>query len=1486
MLKYKTLKYFVQFIIIAFLAIYIGVVGLLRVPYIQRQVSQLVEQSLSKELKTKVRIEQIDLGLLNRVIVRNICISDLEGQEMLKASRVSAKLSISDLLQGKIYINNAQLFGLKATLKKATPSSPANFAFILDALKSDKKESETPLDLRINTLLIRRGQVTYDIVSETETPQRINLNHLNISNLSATIALKAFTQDSLHLQIKRMSLQEKSGLDIRKLAFKVQANKEALQVEDLELSLPQSKLQIPSFQAQYTYDTDIQKWLNSADFGGGIEASIHFPDLQGLFPIPQNTDTRIKFSCNVECKKRKLYIRDLNVNDIHQEGRLQAEALIDYGNPAGLYFFGKVNDCYLSQKGIIDIAIVLSAPTDSLSPIHHLQQIHFSGDISGFPDRFTTQGYLQTGIGDLRTNFTLQKDSIKNETIYSGTFYSDGLHIGKLLQKEALGEVAISIEVKDLKYKDKLIETYVKGDIAKLEYNKHTYENIHLNGWYKDDGFTGDFSLEDPNGNLSLQSKMEKRKGVPYYQFTADLKDFSPYQLQLTDQYKDYLFSGHLYADFSGKSIDEFVGEVRLDSISMLHPEAEKTLYIPQIHLSSTIENGRKKMTIQSPFIEGEISGAYHYNSILKCIENGVKPYLPTLVADNILRPNKQAEELQFFLQIKNTDVFKTLFHIPIDIAEKATIEGRFSEENNLFHLSADIPKFKYKNTKYENTIISCSNTKESLYTKIATKIRLKRDDFLQLSLNGSAQNDSLFTELIWENKACTYSGQVESTTSFSRQSPSKQLQAHIALHPSTIVLNNADWNIHPSSVFLTANHYQFNKFLIDHEDQHLQIDGIIGKEKEDNCHISINKLDLSYILNMVQFDAVSFNGLVSGKINVNQALATPILQTQLFVKNFYFNGGEMGDTDITAHWDKEIKGINLLAKMHKDGEKITEVTGYVSPPTERLDLHIKAEKTNLAFMESFVGNLFSDIKGTGKGYVRLYGPFSSLDLEGKINAKANVLVNILQTRFDAESSDIVFQSGQMNFHNVKLTDGRQHTGTAEGSVKHNKLHDMKYDFKFTSDNMLVYNTKEATKDFPFFGKIYATGDLRLQGEGGELHINGNVRSEKDTEFTYLLGGITQAISNKFISFVDKTPQKEAPTVQKDEYNNIIPVAQVDNAKAESSDNIYINLQIDTTPDAYIKVIMNPIAGDYIGCRGRGALRVDYYNKQEMKMYGNYEILNGLYKLSMQNIIRKDFSLQSGGTVSFNGDPLSGNLNVKAVHTVSSASLSDLIATSNSRSRSIRVNCIASLTGIMNDPDIRFSLDLPGVNEEDKELVRSLTATEEQLNTQIIYLLGVGKFYATHNNPNYTQSNATSSLAFNTLSGQLNNLLNSAINNPNWNFGANLSTGNGWTDVEAEAVLSGSLLNNRLLLNGNFGYRENTLRNTNFVGDFEAIWLLTRNGDIRIKGYNKTNDRYFTKSTLTTQGIGLMYQKDFTNWKSLFQWFPRRNKKTKNTNKK
>ena len=67
------------------------------------------------------------------------------------------------------------------------------------------------------------------------------------------------------------------------------------------------------------------------------------------------------------------------------------------------------------------------------------------------------------------------------------------------------------------------------------------------------------------------------------------------------------------------------------------------------------------------------------------------------------------------------------------------------------------------------------------------------------------------------------------------------------------------------------------------------------------------------------------------------------------------------------------------------------------------------------------------------------------------------------------------------------------------------------------------------------------------------------------------------------------------------------------------------------------------------------------------------------------------------------------------------------------------------------------------------------------------------------------------------------------------------------------------MLNNRLIFSGQFGYRDNATKATpSFIGDFDLQYLLFPNGNLAMKVYNQTNDRYFTRSSLNTQGIGII----------------------------
>ena len=237
---------------------------------------------------------------------------------------------------------------------------------------------------------------------------------------------------------------------------------------------------------------------------------------------------------------------------------------------------------------------------------------------------------------------------------------------------------------------------------------------------------------------------------------------------------------------------------------------------------------------------------------------------------------------------------------------------------------------------------------------------------------------------------------------------------------------------------------------------------------------------------------------------------------------------------------------------------------------------------------------------------------------------------------------------------------------------------------------------------------------------------------------------------------------------------------------------------------------------------------------------------------------------------------MEAQLNIVASHTVNSVSLADLSADAASMGN-VRVNCLLGISGTPNAPQLTFNIELPQGTEEQKTLLRTYTSTDEQMNLQFIYLLGLGKFY-TYDFSQTTQGtqggvSAMQSLLSSTVSSQINSLISNLLPSENWSLSSSIKSDNllgNYSDeeltmgnMEVQGVLEGRLLNNRLLVNGNFGYRDNPMYASNFIGDFDIRYLLFPGSNLWLKGYNKTNDRYFSKTSLTTQGIGLMFNKDF-----------------------
>ena len=1442
--------------------------------------SVFVAEELSDLLNTRVTIGRINIGLLNRIIIDDVLLDDQDEQEMLKVTRLSAKFDIMPFFKGKISISSVQLFGFNINLQKKTPDSPPNFKFVLDAFASnDTVKKDNSLDLRINSILIRRGRMAYHVLSEEETPGKFNAKHIHLQNIIANISLKALSKDSINLGIKRLSLDEKvSGFSLKKMSLKLVANSRQTSIDNFAIELPETSLKLDTIHLIYDSLKAFDRFTEQVRFSfHTLPSQITLKDISPFLPALSHFKEPISLDMEVKGTVNQLTCSHLEITADNRQFRLKGDvALQDLSHPQDAYVFGTLSELTATTRGVGFLVRNLSHDYNGVPPVlERLGNVSFRGEVSGYFTDIVTYGQLHTDLGGVNMDLKLSSDKSKGLFAYSGAVKTTDYKLGKLLANEQLGEITFNLDVHGRHVTDRLPVVELKGLIASVDYSRYRYENITLDGEYKQGGFNGKVALDDPNGSIYLNGDVNVSSRIPTFNFQAIINKLRPHDLNLTSKYPDTEFSLKLRANFTGGSVDEMIGEINVDSLEFMSPE--KQYFMNNMNIRASKQNNENQLRLTSEFLTASVEGKFQYHTLPASILNIMRKYVPSL----ILPPKKPIEthnNFQFDIHIYNTDILSTIFDIPLTVYTHSTLKGYFNDPLQRLRVEGYFPRLQYKNNFIESGMILCENPSDHIRARVRLT-NLKKKGAVNLSLDAQAKDDNISTTLNWGNSAAvTYSGQLAAVAKFLRTEGEKPLlKAMVEVKPTDIILNDTLWQIHPSQVVVDSGKVDVNNFYFSHQDRYVRINGRLSDNPQDSVKVDLKDINMGYVFDIASIsDDVNFEGDATGTAYASGVFKKPVMNTRLFIKNFSLNQGRLGDLNIYGEWDNENRGIRLDASIKDISTTPSRVTGIIHPlkPESGLDLNIEANELNLKFLEHYMKSIANDIKGRATGKVHFYGKFKGLNLDGAVMTDASMNFDILNTHFAIKDTILLAPTG-LTFNNIHISDMEGHSGRMNGYLHFQHFKNLNYRFEIQANNMLVMNTKEST-DMPFYGTVYGTGNALLTGNAIQgLDVNVAMTTNRNSIFTYINGSVASATSNQFIKFVDKTPRR---TIQ-DSIQIISYYEQLQQKRQEAEEeqktDIRLNILVDATPDATMKIIMDPVAGDYISGKGTGNIRTEFYNKGDVKMFGSYQINQGVYKFSLQEVIRKDFVIKNGSTITFNGAPLDANLDIQASYTVNSASLNDLIPEESSsiiQQPNVKVNCIMNLSGILVRPTIKLGIELPNERDEVQTLVRNYISTEEQMNMQILYLLGIGKFY-TEDARNNQNSNVMSSVLSSTLSGQLNNALSQVFETNNWNIGTNLSTGDkGWTDMEVEGILSGQLLNNRLLINGNFGYRDNPMANTNFVGDFEAEWLINRSGDIRLKAYNETNDRYYTKTNLTTQGVGIMYKKDFNKWSDLFFW--------------
>lgn len=1444
------------------IGLYTAIIILLHIPSIQTYIGGCVADALCDKFGTKVKVGRVDLGFINRLILDDSYMQDKNGEQMLRVSRISVKINLLALANGQIEITSAQFFGLHANLYKATPEAKPNFQFVIDALASkDSTKQKTPLDLQINSLIIRNGEISYRVLSRPSRPGKFSADDINARNISAHIIINRITDDSLNVKVKRIAFDERCGFKLKSLSLSAIACRTKTKIENFKLELPATLIQIPSLQASYRMKNG-QIEMPTLQFDGSIKAPYISPsDLAVFVPTLTRLNMRPALDIQFNGTGSSLTVNKISINTT--DGSLQLVANGGVKNyPANPSWYTNIDQLKAGQQAISNIYAVATGKNVP-NIIERLDNVQITGYVGGDKKNIASEGKLNTSPGNLTLAFDKRGDKI---TAHMETVRFD---IGSLVNDNKLGHISANLNVHGSS-KDNFA---AQGRVYDFDYNGYKYRSLNLNATYRNKRLEGKANIDDPNVQLTAIGTFVNNGAKPNLQLKANIAHFEPNTLRLTDKWQQTAFAANIACDIKGSDINNADGSIELHDFAMRGPETEYN--INNVSVKTGYNNGNHFLDVDSDFGTIDINGHFSYNTIVRSVLNMVAAKLPT-IPGLTHKPQREFNDFTLNASLNSTEWMNRLLGIPLEIHRPLNISGEIDDKNEKINLWCDVPSFTFNGNRFSDAFVNVESPSDTLKADIRIKKLADRGKYMALHLNAGASDNHLNTSLSFSNnERHPLKGIINSSTVFAKDEEGVST-AYIDVLPSRATIGDTTWHVAPSSIIYSKNKLQVNSFSVSHDNQMLAINGTATKSENDSLLVTLNDIDVSYVLNLVNFHSVDFFGMASGEARIAGAFSEkPLLSADVIVKDFKFETGRMGTLYANVGYNHEEGNIEINAVAKDEDNRWTDINGYVSPKHNYIDLAIDAHRTRAEFMESFCGSFMDNVNADINGNINVVGPLNNINLVGKAVVDGSVRLSALNTTYWMRGDSVTFVPDEIKFKGDTLYDRNGNIGIMTGSIYHKHLTNLSYALKVKAKNLLAYDT-HSFGDNTFYGTAYVTGDCDIKGKSGEVVIDIDAVPEKNSILVYNAADQSSIGSTDFITWKDNNVEETDSTDT--EHNN----------KVDISTNIRLNFLINCNPNATLKLIMDEKTGDYITLNGDGVLRASYFNKGSFDIYGNYIVDHGVYKLTIQNIIKKDFTFQKGGSISFGGDPYNAALNLKALYVLNSVSLADLNIGRSFSNNNVRVNCLMNITGNPNSPKVDFDLDMPNMSNDIKQMVYSLLNAEEEKNQQVLYLLAVGRFMAQNNNnnatgetPQYSQTSlAMQSFLSGTISQQLNSVLSNVINSSNWNFGANISTGTeGFNNAEYEGMLSGSLLNNRLLFNGQFGYRDNANATTSFIGDFDIKYLLFPNGNLAINVYNKTNDRYFTRNSLNTQGLGVIMKKDFTRISDLFFW--RKKEKTK-----
>jgi hypothetical protein len=1466
----KSLKY---------LIIITGVIIMLpTVLYIVLQISQVqtflikrITNHFSSEFRTTISVGHVEYKFFNKLLINDILIKDKNKDTLIYAQRVTAGLKRFDFFKKSIRLGRVVI--VKPVVSLVTDSSGLmNLTWYLDLLKnpSDTLKSNNDL-ISIDQIDISDARFSLINYSGTRAATKIDFNNLKLSGINGILEDIRVQNDTTSFNIYNLGFKESNGFLVKRMNSSMKIVKEHILFNSTFLNCDSSILNIPKLWITADSSASFKRFTEEVKLDILLERSlINTSDLQYFMPFANGLNESVWISGKVLGTVSEL--RGRNIELIYRDSTYLDCDFDLSGLPKieNAFIYIGVNNLRTNARDIERIKIAQKGYIVVPKVLQKLGNISFSGSFTGFTTDFVTYGEFRTNLGNISTDISLRPEASKKYKI-KGLLTGTNINIGKLTDKsELLGKLSMQSEVDGYAYSLKKFAAKLTGKIDSIEINKYEYRNIDLNGSFTEKTWDGSIKVVDSNINLDLLGSFNFTGKLPEFDFTLNLTKANLYKLNIDKIDTTASLAILLTSNFKGTGIDNLDGEIRL--LNSSYKKFNNNLELYDFSIKTYLENNNTVLSLRTDFVDADVRGHYNFATIGGLFKSTLSTLMPSQFPMPVQSKELNKNNFTFQINFKNTDKINLFFRTGVLIADKSYLNGSIFPDS-VISISGKAKSVTIKNNIFSDFSIDANILQSELSVGLSssTLSLLGSSELKGFNVSLKTKPDTFIFNLNWDNK----DKNLNRVNILARGAVVKNnigkgnAILKIEIDSTDVFSRNNQWKISKSSIIVDSNAININKLYISNADNYYLIDGTISENQADTLHLGFKGIDiapLNYIVNKNKSNDPNYvfldiKGRLNGKILLTNVYKNLLLEGYVTVNNYSMLGSSFGNVSLISAFDVAKKVVNITASNNLGGIKMFDVKGYYDPTSKKVNLAANAKKMPIDALNPLLKIFASDIKGVVSGKLKLTGESNNLVLSGAVMAEnASMKIDYLQTYYKVNDT-IRFDKNGIKFNNVKFADEKGNIALLTGTVNHKSFKDFGADLiiNMNANECLVLNTKPKDNEL-FYGTAYASGLTTIKSGLNSLTFDISAKTGKNTKFIVPLNKGLSVSESSFISFVDMKANN-------DEKSYII--SNQPTANTTKTLGMDLNFDLEVTPEAEVQLIFDSKVGDVMKGRGSGNLNISMNRKGDFKMSGDYIIEDGDYLFTLGNLLNKSFSVENGGRIIFNGDLANAEIEIKAIYKLK-ASLFEILQDERFNER-IPVECQLNLSGKLFNPVVAFNIYLPSSDEETRTYLKNAISTEEELSRQFLYLLVMNSFYADQSyrsNASATTTTGTSAISVTTtemLSNQLSNWLSQISNDFDIGFLYRPGTG-ALNPQEVQVALSTQLLNNKVVINGNFDVRGTGSSSGNanqITGDFDAEYRITDR--IRFKVFNRYNNPYtgLGVGVPYTQGIGILFKQDF-----------------------